>query len=84
MLSSIPLRRSARTWAKSAGGGRGLRAMRTYQDSASELALLRARMLRVGADPTSLGAQEQLLRAVAVSRGVLFPPTAPVAARLGA
>jgi hypothetical protein len=58
--------------------------MRTYQDSASELALLRARMLRVGADPEAQQAQELLLRAIAVSRGVLFPPTAPVAARPGA
>lgn len=84
MLASMPLRRSARQWARRMGGTRGLRAMRAFQDAASELALLRARMVRGVADAQAPAAEERLLRSVSVSRGVLFPVAIPTRAWPGA
>jgi RsiW-degrading membrane proteinase PrsW (M82 family) len=43
MLASMPARRAARTWARSAGGARTARAMTDYQQAAVELALLHQR-----------------------------------------
>ena len=48
--SSMPHRREARVWARANTGRAGLASMRGFQDTASELALLRARMHHCAAD----------------------------------
>ena len=62
MLSSLPGRRAARSWARSAGGRGAERAMTSYQQAATELALLHQ---RAGAqrdlDPHGLEQQRQYL-----------------------
>ena len=55
MLSTMNGRRSARVWARTSGGRAMLRSMRRFQDSASELALLRARMHHSAADAKAAG-----------------------------
>ncbi|GAA1771941.1 PrsW family intramembrane metalloprotease [Streptomonospora arabica] len=51
MLSSIPGRRGARSWAQRNAGQRGRRAMKDYQLAATELALLHQRLARGVARP---------------------------------
>ena len=68
MLSSIPARRSARAWAQQQGGRRGVRAMRSFQDTASDLALLRSRIVRGTAESDSAGHERALLDALWRSR----------------
>ncbi|SDP17550.1 Membrane proteinase PrsW, cleaves anti-sigma factor RsiW, M82 family [Pedococcus dokdonensis] len=68
MLSTMSGRRSARLWARTSGGGAMLRSMRTFQDSASELALLRARMHHSAADARALDTEQQLLQTLTASR----------------
>lgn len=46
MLAAMPRRKQARRWAKRVGGKDALAAMRAFQNSASDLALLRARVAR--------------------------------------
>ena len=46
MLASMSRRTQARRWARSTGGKASLAAMRTFQNAASDLALLRARVVR--------------------------------------
>jgi RsiW-degrading membrane proteinase PrsW (M82 family) len=62
MLSTLPGRRAARTWARAAGGRPAERAMTDYQQAATELALLHQ---RAGAqrdlDPHGLEQQRQYL-----------------------
>jgi RsiW-degrading membrane proteinase PrsW (M82 family) len=62
MLSTLPGRRAARSWARSAGGRPAERAMTDYQQAATELALLHQ---RAGAprdlDPHGLEQQRQYL-----------------------
>ncbi len=69
MLASMRERRRARAWARLAGGRRALKAMESFQDSASELALLRRRINRSGADPVMLAEERQLLDRVSARRG---------------
>ena len=68
MLSTMGGRRSARVWARSVGGRPALAAMRQFQDNASELALLRARMYHSAADAQALETEHRLLSAVTAAR----------------
>lgn len=74
MVSSLSARRSARTWARSHGGRAALQSMRAFQDSASALALLRARIIRGSAGPTATAQERQLLDAVTAHRAVFVGP----------
>ena len=68
MLSTMSGRRAARAWARQTGGRRALRSMRAFQDTASELALLRLRMHHGAADAHALDTERRLLAALAVRR----------------
>ena len=68
MLSSMPQRRQARSWARQFGGPGRLKAMRAFQDTASELALLRFRMTRHFADPETLHRELVLLDSMTARR----------------
>ncbi len=70
MLASMPQRRRARVYAQVAGGRQGLQAMRSFQDTASELALLRMRMVRGTADAQAPGTERLLLDALVRLRRV--------------
>jgi protease PrsW len=74
MLSTMSGRRSARLWARGAGGRAGLRAMRTFQDAASELALLRVRMHHSTADARAAETERQLLETLTSSRQGFLQP----------
>ena len=67
MLSTMAGRRSARVWARSTGRS-SLASMRSFQDSASELALLRARMHHSAADEHALQTERELLDALTARR----------------
>jgi RsiW-degrading membrane proteinase PrsW (M82 family) len=67
MLSTMAGRRSARLWARSTGRP-SLAAMRSFQDNASELALLRARMHHSAADDDALQTERELLDALTARR----------------
>ena len=69
MLSSMGRRREARLWARANGGSVGLSAMRAFQDTASELALLRRRMHHDAADTHALAQERELLGALTARRG---------------
>ncbi|MBT9255804.1 PrsW family intramembrane metalloprotease [Phycicoccus sp. MAQZ13P-2] len=69
MLSSMGRRREARLWARANAGTRGLSAMRAFQDTASELALLRRRMHHDAADEHAIGQERELLGALTARRG---------------
>jgi RsiW-degrading membrane proteinase PrsW (M82 family) len=68
MLSSMPRRREARVWARANAGRRGLAAMRAFQDTASELAMLRRRMHHDAADAGALAQERELLVALSSRR----------------
>jgi RsiW-degrading membrane proteinase PrsW (M82 family) len=68
MLSSMPRRREARQWARANAGTRGLAAMRGFQDTASELAMLRRRMHHDAADAHARAQEGELLAALAARR----------------
>lgn len=68
MLSSVRQRREARTWAKAMGGQRAAESMQAFQDTATDLALLRARMHLRSADPVSLASERTLLDSMTVRR----------------
>ncbi|WP_270887564.1 PrsW family intramembrane metalloprotease [Pedococcus sp. 5OH_020] len=72
MLSTMAGRRSARVWARSVGGRRALRSMRQFQDCASELALLRARMQHSAGDDQALTTERQLLDSLSAGRRELL------------
>lgn len=72
MLSTMAGRRAAKVWARSTGGMAALRAMRRFQDTASELALLRGRMHHLAADATALETEQQLLGAITARRRELL------------
>jgi RsiW-degrading membrane proteinase PrsW (M82 family) len=72
MLSTMSGRRAARVWARTTGGRAMLRSMRRFQDSASELALLRARMYHSAADSKALETERDLLQSVTASRQQLL------------
>jgi RsiW-degrading membrane proteinase PrsW (M82 family) len=64
MLASMPHRREARRWARANTGRAGLAAMRGFQDTASELALLRRRMYHDAADAHAAEQERELLDAL--------------------
>ena len=64
MLASMPHRREARRWARANTGRSGLAAMRAFQDTASELALLRRRMYHDAADEHAADQERELLEAM--------------------
>lgn len=68
MLASMKARRQARTWAKYHRGPGGVKSMRNFQDTASELALLRFRMLSHAADQASLHRERILLDSMTARR----------------
>ncbi|KGN39211.1 membrane protein [Knoellia subterranea KCTC 19937] len=68
MLASMPRRREARQWARMNGGREALRSMEDFQDTASELALLRRRMHHSAADARALSDERDLLAALVARR----------------
>ncbi|HYN65283.1 MAG TPA: PrsW family intramembrane metalloprotease [Ornithinibacter sp.] len=68
MLASMRRRREARAWARANTGRQGLVAMRAFQDSASELALLRRRMYHSAADAHAVAQERELLAAMGARR----------------
>lgn len=68
MLASMKARRAARRWAKYHRGPQGVRSMRSFQDCASELALLRYRQLSHVAEPVSLERERVLLDSMTARR----------------
>ena len=72
MLSSMPRRREARMWARANTGPQGLASMRAFQDTASELALLRRRMYHRTADRRALEHERLLLDALVAQRRVFL------------
>lgn len=68
MLSSMGGRRQARAWAIQHGGRAGLASMRSFQDAASDLALLRSRLMRGTAEPDALQHERRLLEAIVATR----------------
>lgn len=68
MLASMPRRREARQWARANGGRPALRSMEDFQDTASELALLRRRMHHSAADERALSDERDLLATLAARR----------------
>ncbi|PID97216.1 MAG: PrsW family intramembrane metalloprotease [Actinomycetales bacterium] len=69
MLASASGRRAARRWAKARGAAAG-QAMRSFQDAASALALLRSRMHRGVAETAAIEHERVLLDAITSSRRV--------------
>ena len=67
MLSTMAGRRQARVWARSTGRS-SLASMRSFQDTASELALLRARMHHSAADDHALQTERALLDSLGARR----------------
>lgn len=68
MLSRMALRRAARVWARQTGGRAALASMRSFQDAASELALLRLRMHHSAADAHALETERRLLDTIVTRR----------------
>ena len=68
MLSNMGRRREARAWARANTGRIGLSSMRAFQDTASDLALLRRRMIAGAADGESLQTERDLLDRLVRSR----------------
>lgn len=68
MLASMTRRREARVWARMNAGPQGLASMRAFQDTASELALLRKRMHHSTASPDHLEHERALLEALVQQR----------------
>lgn len=68
MLASMTRRREARMWARMNAGSSGLSSMRAFQDTASELALLRKRMHHSTASPDHLEHERALLEALVQQR----------------
>jgi len=71
MLSTMAHRRSARAWARGHGGRTAVRSMRAFQDRASDLALLRSRIVRGSAGSGAAAHERELLDTVTAYRGVL-------------
>ncbi|MEO7753607.1 MAG: PrsW family intramembrane metalloprotease [Terracoccus sp.] len=68
MLASLRRRRAARAWARSAGGRPALRSMSAFQDSASDLALLRSRIVHGTAEDEAAERERVLLAAITTHR----------------
>jgi RsiW-degrading membrane proteinase PrsW (M82 family) len=68
MLSQLRLRRSARAWARRNGGRAAKKSMDAFQDSASDLALLRSRLVHGTAEEGSSEREMVLLEAITAHR----------------
>lgn len=68
MLAHLRSRREARAWARSTGGRAAKRSMNAFQDSASDLALLRSRLVRGTAEPDAAERELLLLNAITAHR----------------
>ena len=68
MLSSIQQRRAARAWARRNGGRAAKRSMDAFQDSASDLALLRSRMVHGTAERNAAAREMVLLDTITAHR----------------
>ncbi len=68
MLSHLAARRSARDWARSQGGRAAKRSMAAFQDTASELALLRSRIVHGTAEKDAAQREMVLLSALTAYR----------------
>ncbi|WP_345508396.1 PrsW family intramembrane metalloprotease [Terrabacter aeriphilus] len=68
MLSHLRLRRAARSWARRTGGRAARRSMDAFQDSASDLALLRSRIVRGTAEEGAAARELVLLEAITAHR----------------
>jgi RsiW-degrading membrane proteinase PrsW (M82 family) len=73
MLGSLRGRRDARNWARRTGGRDARRAMRDFQELASELAFLRERMVRGAATPDAGETEYATLAAMSALRGRFLP-----------
>lgn len=73
MLASIPGRREARSWASRTGGSAARRAMRDFQEMASELAFLRERMIRGSAPQDARTTEYAMLASMSQLRAVFLP-----------
>ena len=76
MLASLGGRRRAVTWASGAYGERGGRALRAFQHAATELAFLRDRAERGGADDDFAQRERSLLTDLARTRAAVSSPLA--------
>lgn len=77
MLASVPARRSARAWARANGGAAGAASMRAFQDAASDLALLRSRVVNGTAEAEAPLHERELLTALTAHRaGFVGTPVA--------
>lgn len=68
MLSHVSARRAARAWARERGGIAAQRSMDAFQDSASDLALLRSRLVRGTAERDAAQREMVLLQAITAHR----------------
>lgn len=68
MLSNLPARRAAKAWARNSGGAAARRSMDAFQDSASDLALLRSRIVHGTAEEGAAERELELLRAIVAHR----------------
>lgn len=73
MLASLSARRDARGWAQRVGGTPAKRAMRDFQEMASELAFLRERMVHGTAPPDARHQEYAMLAAMSALRGQFLP-----------
>jgi RsiW-degrading membrane proteinase PrsW (M82 family) len=73
MLSSLSARRDACAWAQRANGAGAKRAMRDFQEIASELAFLRERMAHGAAPEDARGQEYAMLAAMSALRGRFAP-----------
>ncbi|MEO5609588.1 MAG: protease PrsW, partial [Ornithinibacter sp.] len=69
MLASMRRRRDARAWARANAGPKGLAAMRAFQDTASEIALLRRRAEHGAHREGGLDQEHELLAELTRRRG---------------
>jgi RsiW-degrading membrane proteinase PrsW (M82 family) len=77
MLASIPSRRDARSWASRTGGPAARRAMRDFQELASELAFLRERMVRGSAPRDAQTTEYAMLASMSAQRALFLPNWSP-------
>ena len=68
MLASLRQRREARGWARQTGGAAAKRSMNAFQDSASDLALLRSRLVHGTAEADATRRELVLLEAITTHR----------------
>jgi RsiW-degrading membrane proteinase PrsW (M82 family) len=73
MLSSLSARREAREWAARTGGRNAKRAMRDFQEIASELAFLRERMANHTAPPDARQQEYAMLASLSALRSGFLP-----------